>query len=427
MNILEANPLLEGIPEPGDFVTWGRWLYADPRAELPASFLKNKSKALPFIHSVYVPREQDIDAAFALHEILYHELVKRNPLTEKNKREIYVQLKAQDYTDDDEDSFGTLPWFSGSAPGAIFVGPTGCGKSTLIERILARFPQVLHRTENQAAGWAKLDQLVYLSVHMPDDGTRSGLFEAIALAMDEKLGTSYAVTLRGLRSVSSQGLYVLRRLQAHRCGLLVVEEAQQENIGVQTHGKVFVRFFLRVMNFGIPVLLIGAPRAFEKIREDSQLYRRLVRGGEYEFGPELCWTTAHWNEALMPHVGEWTIFDAPDEIDVPNFSRACWEATGGFPGYLAELRAATLRECIKRNGSAPNLTDFEKALKSATFKPYRNLATAVAERKVNVLGKMKDISLAFFQKLWTEFDDERTRERQERQERESSQAEAAES
>lgn len=406
MNILRvANPLLKGIPEPRDFVAWGEWLYSDPRHQMPEVIpYEDLGIALPYIESVYAPREQDIDAAVALHEFLYHSLVKRNPLEEENKRAIYAVKASKGYSEDEEGRFGNYPWFPGTAPGAVFVGPSGCGKSTLLERILMRFQHVIHHSESKAAGWAKLDQLVYLRVHMPDDGTRSALFEAIALAMDAVLETDYFGTLKGMKTTSSQGIYILRRLQAHRCGMLIVEEAQVENVGVKTIGKVFVRFFLRVMNFGIPVLLVGTPLAFETLSADSQLYRRLSCGGEYDFAPELSPNTNHWKKSLMPVLGRWSVFAGPDHINHADFDRACWELTGGYPGYLRQLRHGILSECRKRRGSAPSLEDFLRAKRCPTFKGVSVHASAVARREVHAIKKMKDAPLQFFQRIWQEFD-----------------------
>ena len=142
--------------------------------------------------------------------------------------------------------------------------------------------------------------------------------------------TTYATDYGGKTlSVEIQLVALLNVLATHRCGLLVVEEAQAENLATAKFGREFVLFFLRVLNFGIPMLLIGNPRAFEEVDKNSQDLSRLSDAGSFALDPVTHHLSPMWRRDIMPHLWGWTlgIEDAPIE----RINQIVWEYTGGFP------------------------------------------------------------------------------------------------
>jgi hypothetical protein len=171
--------------------------------------------------------------------------------------------------------------------GMLLEGVTKQGKTTLLSRVLGHFPRTIDRDRDELAGWAHLKQLVHLVVPMPSDASKSGFLKQAFIELDNALGTTYATTARIRNSTVDQQLVeFLSILVQHRCGLLIIEEAQYENeLTNSRFGTEFHTFFLRVLNAGIPTIIVGNPMAFDDLKTNSQLMSRLSNPGQFTLAP----------------------------------------------------------------------------------------------------------------------------------------------
>ena len=160
-------------------------------------------------------------------------------------------------------------------------------------------------------------------------------------------------------------------LALHRCGLLVIEEAQESNeLSKSRFGKDFHTFFLRVLNTGIPTILVGNPLAFSELKTSSQLMSRLSDPGQYTLEPSLKHSSPEWTKDLVPALWGKNFLPEPDE-PIKGLAEYLWTATGGFTHYLSVLRRETLRAAIIQNAKGVTMSHIEEALRTPVMQEGR--------------------------------------------------------
>lgn len=392
---LATNPLLEGLPPPPNRVEWATRLRYDPRVEWQGLKQSQMVVAIDQIRRVFAPTALQAEAACALYEMLYTGLISRDPRQAANRQRIYEHGKLKSKPLD------TLAWFPTYAAGMTIRGITNQGKSHVVQRVLSFVPQAFVRPKNEECGWKELKQLVHITVPMPSDSSRKGFMLSAFQEIDKALGTTYAEDYGSERiSVEIQLVALLTVLSAHRCGLFVVEEAQGENLGTAKFGRQFVLFFLRILNFGIPVLLIGNPLAFEQMDKESQDVGRLSTAGRFMMDPVSHYMHPIWKRDLMPHLWGWTL--GIEDEPVEGIDKLVWTYTGGFPGYVARLRKETLRQCHLEGLSRVEESHIHAAYKSVAMTPLHRIIEAFTKKEASLLKEFRDMPVAYFARKWAD-------------------------
>lgn len=341
------NPLLTHLPPRRSKAELARALRFIPT--LTGDDPAERAKSLVNLKSAFVPTRIAAEAVFGLQNILYDSLEQRDPRVEANRRRIFEIAALRGI------SSTRWPWFPEDAGGAIFQGLTGCGKSHAWKRLVATLPQVIDHGPMPECGWLSLKQLVYLHVELSHDGSPKGFIAAAFLALDQALGTNYtSLHVRDGISAEKQLVEFMHKLCLHRCGLLILEEAQKRKLVDSQFSGLMLDMMLRLLNFGIPVLLVGNPLGFMTIFEHAQNTRRLTTGGLHDFTPAFNSDDEQWERDLFPAIWRVSIFDEPDEYSVEDMElrHRIWKYTGGVPEHLCRLRKAVLEEA----SSDPNAT-----------------------------------------------------------------------
>lgn len=230
-----------------------------------------------------------------------------------------------------------LPWFATYAMGMTVKGPTGVGKTYEVTRALSLIPQRIDHKASEAAGWTHLRQAVWLFVPMSHDGSLGGLLFQILCSLDAAIDTAYS-SEKSLISLSNEKLAVRVGilLRTHGVGLLVIDEIQSRNFSDNARGTLAATFFLRLLNFGIPTMLIGNQVAFKALGTFSQDIRRLSAGGAVTMDPHFaddydfkdCLAPAIWKFCVMSKQVE-TGFMQPDILfkysgGIRDYACRCW-------------------------------------------------------------------------------------------------------
>ncbi len=226
----------------------------------------------------------------------------------------------------------------------------------------------------------QLDQLVYLIIPMPTDASKGGFLMQAFIELHKSLGTNYSnsITIRN-SSVDAQLVQFLAKLAMHRCGLLVIEEAQDSNaLGKSRFGRDFGTFFLRVLNSGIPTVIMGNPKAFEELEANSQLMSRLSDPGSIELRPVAKPTSSEWTKDLVPGIWGKNLLPELDE-PINGLEAALFEMTGGFAHYLSVLRRESTRSALRRNARRVGQRDIQEAMKTPVMQEGKRIIASVLD------------------------------------------------
>jgi len=289
-----------------------------------------------------------------------------------------------------------LPWRVDFFGGMHIMGESGTGKSLASETVYTQWPQV-YVHQGGVGELAYLKQLGWLKVHMPADGTRGGFLLNAFMSVDRALGSDYADRYVRL-TVERQLVKLLYVLALHRCGVLIIEEAQETNLHNTPYGKEFLNFFLRLLNWSIPVVLIGNPLAFGAMYKHAQLLSRFSAYGGVRMSP-LASDDPEWEHTWMPTIWKPSILTEED-APISRLNLKIWRATGGFPRYLQRLRIDA-EICALRNGSERlEQEHIAMALQGPTMVEVRGLIKGFAMRSVEQISVYSDIDVPYYASLW---------------------------
>lgn len=374
---LECNPFLHGAPD----VQYDRRL---PLVE-----------AVKSVVAVTLPM---LAAARGLHDALFASLDRQNPFDPVNRRLIY------EFGDHVGKPLSSLPWSPEFAGGLVLAGWTGTGKSHTVERFLSLIRQVVVHSEDesQGCGWKVLKQLVWLKVAMPHDGTRGGLIAGMFLEIDLALGTSYASQYSGRSwTVEKQLVALIYILMLHRCGLVVIEEAQASTLATTSRfGAEFVQFFLRLLNVGVAVAVVGNPLAFDELRSNAQTQARLTEYGWHDFAPMTNALSDDWRLDVIG--GIWLraqLLNEPDE-DFEGRDQLLLELSGGVLRYLARLRRVTLSLGLRTGASRVCSKLILAAWSSREMAGVRDQIEALRRRDPAALARWTDLPTHLIRASW---------------------------
>ena len=367
---LSNNPLLNNFPVNIDRGAWWQCMSNDPFQGEDISQMSSieRDLLLDRFGETYVSTQTTVGIAYQIHRMVIGGWIDRNPYRDEQRKAIYQIAKCAS-----EGNFN-IPCISSSPRGMLLQGVTKQGKTRLVKRVLAQYPQVIRRQEDERAGWLGLDQLVYLVIPMPTDASKAGFLMQAFIELDKVLGTSYAreTTIRN-GTIDTQLVQLLAKLALHRCGLLIIEEAQETNeLSKNRFGTDFNTFFLRVLNTGIPTILIGNPLAFSELKTSSQLMSRLSDPGQYTLCPHARSSNQEWCKDLVPKLWGKNLLPEPDE-PIENIAEFLLNKTGGFTHYLSVLRRETLRTAIEANASRVTMAHITEALDTPVMKEGKSI------------------------------------------------------
>lgn len=163
--------------------------------------------------------------------------------------------------------------FSGArstAQSMSVIGGSGNGKSTTINRILSSYPQVIYHQD------LNLEQVVYLKIDCSHDGSLKGICQNFFRALDRALDTNYERRY-GIRrhSVETMLATMAQIANAHALGVLVIDEIQHLNRSKSGGSEKMLNFFVTLVNtIGLPVVLVGTPKARDIFETDLRSARR---------------------------------------------------------------------------------------------------------------------------------------------------------
>lgn len=293
-----------------------------------------------------------------------------------------------------------IPWFQTYAKCIRVSGETGTGKSYEIKNALRLLPQFIVHPENKAAGWTHLVQVVWLYVAMSHDGTLGGLLLNILRAIDEAIGTAYSTQASLIRlSNEKLAVHVGIILRVHAVGVLVIDELQERNFSRWDHGGLAALFFLRLLNFGIPMVLMGNPYGLRALDRCSQDVRRTGSAGSLNFEP----SSVHdfdWANCIAP--GVWRYYVLPEPMMFGDTDgRILFSYSGGIRDYACRLCHSAQRLALDLGDRGLTLEHLQQAYDGADFSERdRDLIEGFARQDPIRLLDFDDVRCEHYARKW---------------------------
>ncbi|HEX7908672.1 MAG TPA: TniB family NTP-binding protein [Paraburkholderia sp.] len=373
-----SNPLLETV---GPYFTRQQLasrLAFDPLAGIDVSSASEEQKDLLLgtIRDVVEPTRPSIRMAFTMQRMLRRGYMRRDPTLGASRANTMKVLGLRRTKNPEKIDFGPV-----YADALVVKGCTGFGKSTTVQRFCSLLTQKHEHGRSDAAGWVTHVQITYLIVPMSIH--KGGLVYAILAALDEVLGTNsrdqYS-TKKGY-TVEKIAIEVGILLVQHSVGLLIIEELQPSNFGASPYRTEMLAMLLRLLNFGIPIVFVGNPLAFDGIAIHSQDLRRLTSEEPVEFMPYEE-SDSDWREGLAPAMWGHNVMPVRTPCDA-EIKQALHQCSAGIPYFAARAVEGCQRLAMETVGAS--------SVTAAHLGQYRTESTAFAACKDLIEGfKFRD-------------------------------------
>lgn len=309
----------------------------------------------------------------------------RNPMEKEWARQLRAGFPQLDYI---RDGRSFRPLMRSTAAGFAIIGASGVGKSTLVEGILGLYPQVIVHTQYHGTPFDQ-QQLVWLKLDCPYDGSLKGLCMAFFEAVDEIVGTSYATQYGGNRRRTVDDLLpIMARLAAALgLGVLVIDEIQRLNEAYSGGAQKMLNFFVQLTNtIGVPVVLVGTYKAFTLFTSDFAMARRSAGQGDIiisNLQRDEYWE--HFLGKLWQY--QWTSEPTPLS---PQLGKVMYEESQGIVDIAVKLYMLAQWSIIGEEDerlTPGRITDVARG----NFHAARPILQALRTNDIATLSKIKDI------------------------------------
>lgn len=393
-NDTSCNPLLRGIPNPVTDEELIRLVAHDPFRDPNWVDRKASLRRLPdILQSVFVPTPGSLRLARTLFDVLHNGYDRRDPRN--------PGVWANFYQATDGITYGEAsPTFTDAV---AIAGITGLGKSHQVSRVLSVIPQTIHH-DKLGEHLTGITQIVWIYMDM---NTATGL-EALLLELLEKiddlLGTQeYRRQHSGVRvNIDRLINTLIRALKTHFCGMLVLDEVQRLNFGLKQASERVRNLMLKLLNAGIPVVLVGNPQGLqfnEKQGVSAQLIRRLKANGRVRLDPADSPMDEEW-QILVRGLWRCQILSERSSLTAEHFS-LLYRLTGGFPKCLSHLLAYSQQRAIATGEKLLTLELIEQAARSSPMlNEMRLLIDAFVTRDALGLRAFSDVDMDYYRRRW---------------------------
>jgi len=169
-----------------------------------------------------------------------------------------------------------------AATGFAFVGISGIGKTTSLNKILACYPQVIIHSRYHDEDFNHV-QIVWIKLQCPFDGSCKGLCLNFFQALDSLLGTHYYENYgrRGRATVDEMLPNMARVSLLHSIGILVIDEIQHLSEAKSGGARRMLNFLVQLVNtVGMPVIPVGTYKAIPILGSEFRQARRSAGQGD---------------------------------------------------------------------------------------------------------------------------------------------------
>lgn len=304
----QGNKLIEALPVPlSDIELYEALEFLPAFDETSRQWdSADRIRELLSLTNLMVPMTAHIQLGHSLDAMLREGYVGRQPMSAEHMnvyQEIHEDKQAAKSGKPFRQTHSTLPPKLSQA----LVGVSGMGKTTTVQRTLARYPRVIYHPE------LNVYQIPWLHFEMPRDGggvkaLLISIIEAIAdLIPDNTYYEDYVLKARPSEGALQSSVRIL--LNKHLVGLLIPDEVQNAANTRKSDQVVMTELTTLANKSKAPVLYIGTPKARKVLGLDMRQGRRALNLGLGDWTPLPRYSLSRDESgALVQSPGEWVDF-----------------------------------------------------------------------------------------------------------------------
>lgn len=316
------------------------------------------------LFNLVIPTSHYYEVYSVIERMLFNSYVDRNPNKKAIKMRQWSLVLHKQMMDQN--------WKKTSGESLLYTGPSGIGKSTLINKVAQTFPQVIQHYKFNNDEYSQA-QLVWIKVKIPSDAARKSFSDLFLEEVDKCLGTPYAKDNKGV-SIGRYEKLFRTIVSTYKLGLLIVDELQNLNGAKSGGDEAFLNFFSSLCDdLGVALVLVGTPNCTSVLTETFTASRRLTSGGDIHrdrFSKE----DKNW-KLLVTKLWNYQYVNSPNKIskledkkqqitDQPLFNEI-YELTQGIPFVLTFLfvqaQFMAIEKPNKKGQEILNITQLRKA------------------------------------------------------------------
>lgn len=275
--LYKDNPWLEALPDHLDdkelfHAIQGQLPYDTAERELSAS---ERQDCVQSLTRTFIPLGKSGEIARKIASAIREGYVSRNPV---KSQWLNTLGQIQDCIRTRDTAFTTFGASNANAYGFCIVGDSGMGKTSAVNHALALFPQVIIHNKYQDQAFPCV-QIVWMRLECPHDASVKGLCSQFFMEFDKLTHeNTYAKYASGGRATTDQMIPQMALVgERHGLGLLVIDEIQNISEAKSGGAQRMLNFIVQLVNtIGIPVLLVGTPKAIGLLSTDLKTIRRSI-------------------------------------------------------------------------------------------------------------------------------------------------------
>ncbi|WP_053071886.1 ATP-binding protein [Ornithinibacillus contaminans] len=376
------NPLIQALPPLLDKAAIIRKLMVKPIYKEEERYIESvyRIHMVNRLFQLFTPLPVHIEVWNMVHSLIMQGYLARNPFDKNYKQYINASGKEiinRSYEISSRQNFRTT---SGCG---TFIGFSGMGKTTTINRVLSNIPQVIIHNEYKGAHFNQI-QLVWLKLEAPSNSSLKALCLQFFMKVDELLGTNNYKKYVS-RNMSVDSMLPLISQVAHNIGLglLIIDETQ--NIKKRGADQI-MNFFVYLINTGINLCLIGTPGAYDLFGKELRMTRRLTGnaeiiynnmqyGNEFSFLLESVWKY-QWTKNYVPYNEE--------------FGKVIYKETQGISDLVIKLFAYSQQFAIEKGIEELSIGLIKNVAKEK-FRLLQPMLNAIRSGNPHKIAKYEDI------------------------------------
>lgn len=266
----DGNPFIEALPPlqaPIDEAKNMRGCLSFEKNMMFESAVKRAHNLIRIVDDFFQPLASHMQLSEKISLMIRTGYVARNPKNgdlQKHLQNGYERLQAGDLN-----AF-RFEESKSTAQSLTLIGCSGSGKTTSLKRILSGYPQVIYHPE------LNIEQVVHLKIDCSHNGSLKEICFNYFRGLDRILGTNYQKQYGFKRNGTESMLAMMSQLaNSHALGVLVIDEIQHLSRTKSGGSEEMLNFFVTLVNtIGVPVILIGTPKARDIFEKDLRSARR---------------------------------------------------------------------------------------------------------------------------------------------------------